>query len=357
MYLPLVIFLSTMSSFSVSLGVISRNLRQRRPLHYLSASTKDSCNAFATDSLRQATTIEQAHTIAQQLLRSCDVSDIEDSSRHILSHICKLGTRRSDFYQSLRSPISKANLEEFCSAISRRMKREPIQYIIGEWDFYGSTFQCKSPILIPRPETEELVELVIAASKNSPTPLRILDVGCGTGAIGISLLKELNSKCASLTALDINGDAVALASHNADRLLSSTVRSKYRCIHSSIKSFGEIRGNWNQFDMIVSNPPYIPSVVVPGLQPEVAKYEDPIALDGGSDGLDIVRDILYAGKSLLDTKGCGDIWLEVHETHPVLIDSLCASSTTKSVFSEYESLGPIKDLYSNYRFNHLRLKR
>jgi release factor glutamine methyltransferase len=237
------------------------------------------------------------------------------------------------------------------------MEREPVQYIIGEWDFYGSTFHCRSPILIPRPETEELVELVIAASKNSPTPLRILDVGCGTGAIGISLLKELDGKCASVTAVDVNSKAVDIARHNADRLLSNDARSKYHCLHSSIQAFGEVRGNWNKFDMIVSNPPYIPSVEVPELQPEVAKYEDPIALDGGTDGLDIVRDILHAGKNLFDKNGRMDIWLEVHETHPVVIDSLCTSPPTGSVFSAYQSLGPIKDIYSNYRFNHLRLKR
>lgn len=351
--------LSAMIPLSMSFASIGRIFRPRAKfLRFLSTNIGDKSVVSITDPLFHATTIEQAHGIAQELLNSCDVPDVEDSSRHILSHICRLGTRRSDFQQSLHKPISTANLQEFCSAISRRMKREPVQYIIGEWDFYGSTFLCKSPILIPRPETEELVEMVTAASKNSPTPLRILDVGCGTGAIGISLLKELDGKCASVTAVDVNSKAVELARQNADRLLRDDARSKYHCLHSSMKSFGEDQGNWNMFDMIVSNPPYIPSVEVPGLQPEVAKYEDPIALDGGTDGLDIVRDILYAGKKLLDKNGGMDIWLEVHETHPVIIDSLCTtSSTTGSVFAAYQSFGPIKDIFSNYRFNHLRLKR
>lgn len=161
-----------------------------------------------------------------------------------------------------------------------------MQYIIGNWDFYGQTFICEPPVLIPRPETEELVEMIL--NRNSLTQLklrtrqsvRILDIGTGTGAIAISLLAALPfTKC---TAIDINESCISLAKRNADLILGKEqADQRFEAIATSYNDFVNTRNNLGRFDLIVSNPPYIPKQDMIDLQEEVKNFEDHQALDGG----------------------------------------------------------------------------
>jgi release factor glutamine methyltransferase len=173
--------------------------------------------------------------------------------------------------------------------IARRAgSREPMAYILGRREFRGLMFETTPAVLIPRPDTETLVEVGLRLVENRAAP-RILDIGTGTGAVGLSLLQAKPFATAVLT--DISPDAAAVASRNADAL-SLSDRSAIR------------RGTWSAgaegpFDLIVSNPPYIPTADIAGLAPDVRDHEPHLALDGGADGLDAYRAILAEAPGLL----------------------------------------------------------
>lgn len=308
----------------------------------------------------KAISVYDAFTIAKNVFEKYDIPDSDDSSRHLIMSAGNFGTKLSDFHSVSQHPLKEEVKKKFLQMVNRRLNREPIQYIIGEWDFYGRTFACEPPVLIPRPETEELVELILQRLRNSK-PVKILDIGSGTGAIGISLLKELGAKCEQVTGIDISPQAVRLSKINADKILSSTERAKFMCILSSISEFSQNEANFYSCDIIVSNPPYIPSKVIMGLQPEILNFEDKVALDGGNDGLNIVREILSAGRKLLSPNGTREIWLEVSEVHPEQIKELCTGAglmhrSEDDIFSNYECLEAIRDFSGNFRFSRLRLK-
>lgn len=307
----------------------------------------------------KATSIHDAFTIAKNVFEKFDIPDSDDSSRHLIMMAGNFGTKLSDFHSVSQHPLKEEVKQKFLQMVTRRLNREPIQYIIGEWDFYGRTFACEPPVLIPRPETEELVELILERLKQYEA-VRILDIGSGTGAIGLSLLKELGVKCEQVTGIDISPQAVRLSKINADKILSSTEHAKFKCILSSISEFSRHEANFCSYDIVVSNPPYIPSKVIADLQPEIVNFEDKVALDGGNDGLNVVREILSAGRKLLSPNGTREIWLEVSEVHPEQIKELCADSgitrrPEDDIFSHYECLEAIRDFSGNFRFSRLRL--
>jgi release factor glutamine methyltransferase len=246
----------------------------------------------------QTNSILQTYERGRKLLEQAGVPEAENSARYLVCHAAEIGFKFSDFQRSQQTRLTQRQLLNFDSYIERRAGREPVQYIVGNWDFYGHNFACKSPILIPRPETEELVELVLNES-----PLRqlesahILDIGTGTGAIGISLLHALRR--ARCTAIDINPDAVALARENSRAILGISQDHRFVTNCSSFAEFIAQKENHAQFDIIVSNPPYIPISDLSTLEPEVIQFEDRRALDGGHDGLQLIVDIIQHAPSLL----------------------------------------------------------
>ena len=179
------------------------------------------------------------------------------------------------------------------SLIDRRARgREPMAYILGKREFRGLMFETTPAVLIPRPDTETLVEVGLRLVENRAAP-RILDIGTGTGAVGLSLLQAKPFATAVLT--DISPDAAAVASRNADALALSD-------------RAGILLGSWaagaeGPFDLIVSNPPYIPSADIAGLEPDVRDHEPHLALDGGPDGLHAYRAILAQAPGLLAPGG------------------------------------------------------
>ena len=205
---------------------------------------------------------------------------------------------------------ANGNLNQFNQFIQRRQEREPLQYIVGNWDFHDITLLVRSPVLIPRPETEELVEYVLKTILLLPgsRKKRILDIGTGTGAIGLALLKaDLNDSIEFCTAIDCDERAYRLATENAANLGLS---NRFHCIHTDIRNFHPE----HEYDLIVSNPPYIPSGDIDTLQPEVLLYETRTALDGGGQNGDSIPKFIL-GRAFELLKSDGELFLELHHTH------------------------------------------
>ena len=187
-----------------------------------------------------------------------------------------LGIKRLDIYLDLDRPLTEAQLTDLRSLVKRRASREPLQYIIGNTEFYGLTLKVDPRALIPRHETEELIELIVERLKASPK--RILDLGTGSGAIALALASRYSD--AEVTATDQSEEAITLAKENALALnLSSRVTF--------------IKGNWFEpldegarFDLIVSNPPYLTEAEMQTAEPEVIDHEPQSALASGQEGLD-----------------------------------------------------------------------
>ena len=179
----------------------------------------------------------------------------------------------------------------FNKLIDRRVKKEPIAYIFQKKEFWSLNFIVNKDTLIPRPETELLVEYLVNYYKNKK--IFILDIGTGSGCIILSILKEL--KKSKGIGIDVSKKAIKVAAKNAKNLGLQT-RSKF--IKRNLNEF-----NSYMFDLIVSNPPYICSHELKNLSEDIKKYEPRLALDGGNDGLDVVKKIIYKSKSILKRKG------------------------------------------------------
>lgn len=195
-----------------------------------------------------------------------------------------LGLRRIDLYLRIDQPLNDAELAKIRGLLERRRRREPIAYILGYRDFYNRRFAVDSRALVPRPETELVIEEAIARLKaRGDGPLRVLDLGTGTGAIAITLALEIPSL--TVDAVDLSEAALALARENVAAL---GAESRVTLHHGSLyKPIGEAR-----YDLIVSNPPYIPSAECDTLMPDVALFEPRLALDGGADGLLVLRTVV-----------------------------------------------------------------
>ena len=171
---------------------------------------------------------------------------------------------------------------EYGTLIRRRLAGEPIQYITGETEFYGLPFHVTGDVLIPRSETEHLVEKVIALAARFHSP-RIVDVGVGSGAIAVAL--AVNLPQASITATDLSVPALALAQRNAKH---NGIADRIRFLTGDL--FAPLTGE--QFEIVVSNPPYVPASDRASLAVEIREYEPPEALFAGSDGLDVYRRLI-----------------------------------------------------------------
>jgi release factor glutamine methyltransferase len=181
----------------------------------------------------------------------------------------------------------------FDAFIARRERREPVAYILGRKEFWSLEFEVSPAVLIPRPDTETVVELALAALKKTP-PARILDLGTGSGCLLISLLTEFPH--ASGTGLDISPDALGLAARNAARL---GVAARASFVHGDFGAH-PLEG---RFDLVVSNPPYIPDADIARLEADVRNHEPRLALSGGTTGLASIERIAAALRDVLDAQG------------------------------------------------------
>lgn len=200
------------------------------------------------------------------------------------------GLSRVELYTHFDQPLSPEELAAMHKAIERRVAGEPLQYVTGDTAFRHIIVRCEPEVLIPRPETELLVDFVLdglpRAADGTPMPALVLEVGTGTGCIACSLARERAKT--HVVATDVSPAAIVLATRNRDALHLAP----YVDIVPSDLAAGIDPALMGHFEALVSNPPYIPSAVIPTLPHEVEGFEPHLALDGGQDGLDIYRRLL-----------------------------------------------------------------
>jgi len=222
-------------------------------------------------------------------LRRKKISTSRLDSELLLSKI--LDKNREEILINLEQKICQKYFLKYKQLIQRRSQCEPIAYIVKEKEFWSKNFLVSSDTLIPRPETELIVEKLTKIFEEKK--ISILDIGTGTGCILISLLSELkNSKGIGI---DISKKALRIAEKNSEH---HGMKNKIKFFHKSLDS-----KFYQKFDLIVSNPPYIKKSEIKNLKEDVRKFEPRIALDGGNDGLDLIKKVIYKSKYILKIKG------------------------------------------------------
>ncbi len=225
---------------------------------------------------------------SKQLKRK-NINSHKLDSEILLSKV--LNVTRENILINLNQKIESKKVNQFHELIDRRLSYEPIAYILKEKEFWSKRFMVNSSTLIPRPETELMVEKIVKIFKNKD--IFILDIGTGTGCILLSILSELKNSRG--IGVDLSRDAIKLANKN---LKIHKLFNKVKFLNKSLTSI------YNQkFDLIVSNPPYITKNDLRNLKDDIKKFEPKLALDGGNDGLDVIKKVIYKSKSILKVKG------------------------------------------------------
>tara|TARA_B100001057_G_scaffold293_1_gene278 strand:- start:767 stop:1606 length:840 start_codon:yes stop_codon:yes gene_type:complete len=252
----------------------------------------------------------QMINFGSRLLKEQKISSHILDSEILLSKT--LNISREEILINLDKKITKKNIIIFNKYLQRRSRNEPIAYILKEKEFWSKKFSVNNNTLIPRPETELLVDRLIKIYQGKKKI--ILDIGTGSGCIILSLLGTLrNSKGIGI---DISKDAIAIAKKNASK---HKILERVKFIN---KSFENI---FNQkFDIIVSNPPYVKSKELKNLTDDIKKYEPRMALDGGNDGLDLIKKVIYKSKYILKINGTLAIEIgneQIKKVSNILIDN------------------------------------
>ncbi len=236
--------------------------------------------------------------------------------------------------------LNESQQRLFRDMVRRRRAGEPLQYILGSWDFYGCKLFVDERVLVPRPETEILVDEVIKRWKHASVErVNILDLGTGSGNIAIALAKNIRN--AYVTAVDISKDALALARDNAR---FNMIASRIQFVCCDMFSFLEDHVSQNtKYDIVVSNPPYVPSVLLNSLPADVRR-EPLLALDGGNDGLAFYRRLIKDCRNLLNIPG--SVYFEMGDGQQEKMEAFFNN------YGEYKSLKFINDFTDTPRVVH-----
>jgi len=268
-----------------------------------------------------------------KLLKEKNISSHVLDTELLLSK--SLNKSREELLINLDQNINKRDLTNFNKYLIRRSNKEPIAYLLGEKEFWSKKFFVNKDTLIPRPETELLVEKLVTIYKEKK--ITILDIGTGTGCIIASLLSEL--KNSSGTAVDISREAILVAKKNACKFKLS---DRIKFLH---KPFEELHGK--KFDLIVSNPPYIKRMEIKNLSDDIKKFEPRMALDGGNDGLDLIKKVIYKSREILKINGTLALEIgdeQIKKVSKILIDN---KFRIKCVIKDYEN--NVRCVISEYR--------
>ena len=285
------------------------------------------------------------------------VPDARLDAEYIISYGLKM-KNRMDLYLNFEKPLTPAELDVLRTMVARRATREPLQHIIGDTSFRGFIIKCDRRALIPRPETESLVDMAADSLKGIENPF-IVEIGTGTGAISIACAKEIAG--AKVLATDVSEDALALARTNAEAnglgdgsgasagsaSLTFAQGDLLNAVTADILS--KVVGDASaKIDCLVANLPYIPDGEKDKLQPEVAKYDPALALFGGADGLDLVRKLLQQTEGRL--KSGASILLEIGSEQGEMLKAEAAN------YPWLEFTGIHKDFCNNVRFVSYKAK-
>lgn len=238
-------------------------------------------------------TVKEALQRAKKELKSIPVEEPEVSAEFLLRYI--LDISRSEFYANLERELTEKELKKYQELIERKKKHEPVWQIVGKVEFFGLDFTVNGDVLVPRPETEFLVEEVLQeVKKRKGEELSLLDVGTGAAPIIISLAKEL--KKGSFYASDVTPESLKIAKKNAkDNKVEKIINFKLGSLFEPWKN--------QKFDIVCANLPYIPHEDLPGLTVEIYHYEPRVSLDGGDGGLVIYQVFLKELPNHLKEKG------------------------------------------------------
>ena len=267
---------------------------------------------------------------AAAFLGAKGVPDAQVDAEFLAARLLKCG--RGLLASSLDREAAEPHLEAMRRGMRRLVAGEPLQYVLGEWDFRTLTLKCDRRALIPRPETEELVSRVLAflRARTAAEPPFVIDVGTGTGAIILSIAKEFAGEGFFL-GTDVSEDAIALAKENAEKCaLASRVRF---AAMDGLDDFDEP----GIVDVMVSNPPYIESAVCDTLDPRVRDFEPRLALDGGPTGLDFYD--RYLGDALNILKPGGAVFFEIGEGQGESLRRLMSSYGFEQILIERDYAG------------------
>ena len=236
-----------------------------------------------------------------------------------------LNISREEILVNLDQKINKKNSLFFQNYLQRRSRSEPIAYILGEKEFYSQKFDVNKHTLIPRPETELMVDELIKMYQGKS--ISILDIGSGSGCIIISLLNYL--KKSSGVGIDISKNAIVMAKKNSKKF---ELQNRLKFFN---KSFVDIFNK--KFDLIVSNPPYVVRKDIKKLSDDIKKFEPIIALDGGNDGLDLIKKVIYKSKDIIKYNGMLALEIgneQIKKVSKILFDN---SFIVKKVVKDYEN--------------------
>lgn len=260
-----------------------------------------------------STSIAQAVLQGANKLRKAGVPDERREAGSLLMYV--LDCDRTYILAHAEDQLTNEQVEKFGESLDARAQGKPLQYITGRQEFFGLEFEVNSDVLIPRPETELLIEAALALVSANEAPL-ICDVGTGSGCIVVTLLHRLSR--ARAVALDISTAALAVAERNANR---HGVRDRLSLVTSNcFAGLGPAAGPG--FDLIVSNPPYVAEGAIAGLQKEVREFEPRAALTAGEDGLSVIRRLLIESRDYLKSGGflIFEIGFDQHDAVKQLID-------------------------------------
>jgi release factor glutamine methyltransferase len=205
-----------------------------------------------------------------------------------------LGIDRTRVIIESQRPLDPPELALLRELVKRRRSREPIAYLRGEREFYGRTFRVDARVLIPRPDTEALVDVALARTAHVSLSMRQLDLCTGSGCVAITMARQRPTS--RVLASDLSSEALSVARENAYRLGAYNVAFVESDLFASVPSE-------SRFDLITANPPYIATGEIEGLMPDVRDFEPRAALDGGADGLDFVRKIVDGAPAFLEPAG------------------------------------------------------
>ena len=236
--------------------------------------------------------VNEAIAFAEQELKRNNNLNSRLDSEILVSHL--INVPREIIHSKLKENLPSSKTEELQKLVNRRAKKEPIAYILNNKEFWSTNFYVDRSVLIPRPETEVLIDLILSHINNKNNYFNILDIGTGSGCILISLLKELMK--AKGIGVDKSSKAISIANKNS---ISQQVNN--RVIFKNL-NLEEIKFD-KKFDIIVSNPPYLPDVSLKNLNLDIKLYEPKIALQGGVQGLDFLYKIINLASKILKING------------------------------------------------------
>jgi len=271
--------------------------------------------------------------IGSSLLKENKISSYILDSEILLSKT--LNKSREDILTNLDKKINKNNISTFKKYLLRRSRNEPIAYILEEKEFWSKKFKVNKNTLIPRPETELLVDKILKIYKEKK--ISILDIGTGSGCIIISLLSTL--KQSTGVGIDISKKATEIAKKNAIKHdLSNRVKF-------FTKSCNSVYGK--KFDLVVTNPPYIEKKDIKNLSEDIKIYEPKLALDGGNDGLDLIKKFIYKSKSILKINGM--LALEIGNEQIIKVSKILIDNNfrIKNVIKDYKN--NVRCVFANYK--------